>query len=195
MACVILNLISLLCLSGREPLDLKPLDMFSELGKMGHTITEADLEIIFADSLLQSNTQGIFYKLNDTSLYAQIKYVYIGRVNSCRTGGCSASSTPVLNVQNESESEYFDYYIFFDAKPSVLKVKVFNYMASHGQEITSKGWLKQFISYDGRTSLRVGKDIDAISGATISVYAICLDVETRSASLSTYCNKVSMVEF
>jgi Na+-translocating ferredoxin:NAD+ oxidoreductase RnfG subunit len=65
----------------------------------------------------------------------------------------------------------------------VVQVKVFNYQATHGQEITAKSWLKQFIGYQGQKELKVNKDIDSISGATISTYAITEDINKRSAIL------------
>ncbi|WP_234408600.1 FMN-binding protein [Marinilabilia salmonicolor] len=80
-------------------------------------------------------------------------------------------------------SEYFDYFILFDAEKSVQVVKVFNYQATHGYEITSRGWLKQFAGHDGSESLQVNKNIDAISGATISVQAITEDVQRQTSLL------------
>jgi Na+-translocating ferredoxin:NAD+ oxidoreductase RnfG subunit len=61
----------------------------------------------------------------------------------------------------------------------VKLVRVFNYAATHGQEVAIRKWLDQFSGYDGGKPLRVGKEIDAISGATISVYAIVADVSEK----------------
>lgn len=105
-------------------------------------------------------------------------YVYVGRVNSCRTGGCSHGQGPA-----EGAFEYFDYFILFDEGGVVRQVRVFNYQATHGHGITSRGWLKQFSGYDGSKNLEPGKDIDAISGATISVRSIANEVETRTREL------------
>ncbi len=97
--------------------------------------------------------------------------VYIGRVNSCRAGGCSGdNSSPIKSY------EYFDYIIAFDKDRKIKKIKVFNYQATHGQEITAKSWLKQFIYKEEVDHFAVNKNIDAISGATISVFAITNDV-------------------
>jgi Na+-translocating ferredoxin:NAD+ oxidoreductase RnfG subunit len=100
-------------------------------------------------------------------------------VNSCRAGGCSISGNTPANM----DSEYFDYYIFFDSAKTVKQVEVFNYQATHGYEITAKGWLKQFTGFSGKDSLVVNKDIDGISGATISVYAITSDVQEKTRML------------
>ncbi len=97
--------------------------------------------------------------------------VYIGRVNSCRADGCSIDN----NSTNKS-FEYFDYIIAFNKDKQIINIKVYNYQATHGQEITAKSWLKQFIHKENQVAFSVNKNIDAISGATISVYAITNDV-------------------
>lgn len=104
-----------------------------------------------------------------------VKYIFVGRVNSCRTGGCSLSN----NSTTDSNYEFFDYLVLFDKLKSILQVKIYNYQASHGHEITAKGWLKQFVGKDVNQSLEVNKNIDAISGATISVYAITIGIENN----------------
>ncbi|MCG8701745.1 MAG: FMN-binding protein [Bacteroidales bacterium] len=125
----------------------------------------------------QHYVQGKFFKINSDK--SQYKYIYTGRVNSCRAGGCSIS----VEQPMDAKSEYFDYFILFDSAKTVQLVKVYDYKATHGHEVTAKGWLKQFISYDGSKSLKVDKNIDAISGATISVYAITFDIELKTQIL------------
>lgn len=138
-------------------------------------------EIFIADSLKQRyKLQGKFFIIN--SNINQYKYIYVGRVNSCRTGGCSIS----IEQFNHSNSEYFDYFIIYDQNKTVQLVRVFNYQATYGHEITSKGWLKQFIGYNSNQSLQVDKNIDAISGATISVYGITYDIEMKTDILINY---------
>lgn len=122
--------------------------------------------------------RGSYFVL-ENSPENKYKFLYVGRVNSCRAGGCSISG----HTQSPGSSEYFDYFILFDSSKAVRLVKVFNYQASHGHEISVKSWLKQFIGHDGSEPLEVNKNVDAISGATISVYAITADVELRTANL------------
>lgn len=118
------------------------------------------------------------------TLYSQIKvfkiqaqsvtcgYVYINRVNSCRGGGCS------ITTDNEVEEfEYFDYYFVTDEKGIVQKVKIYNYQATQGHQVMSAGWLKQFIGFRGDQNLVYGKDIQAISGATVSATSLIHDIE------------------
>ena len=106
-------------------------------------------------------------------------YMYVGRVNSCRSGGCSVSNAANTN----GVSEYFDYFMVLNHQGEVQQVKIFNYAATHGYEVTAKGWLKQFIGYSGNNDLEVGKEIDSISGATISVHALTNDVNEKTKQL------------
>jgi len=126
-----------------------------------------------------SEIQGKFFRVLNDSEVSEVKYVFVGRVNSCRAGGCSISGNTPVNM----ESEYFDYCIFFDSAKTVKQIEVYNYEASHGYEITAKGWLKQFAGFSGKDSLEVNKNIDGISGATISVYAITSDVQQKTKML------------
>ena len=149
-----------------------------ELHKAGISDFSIVKELYIADSVKQQyRLQGKFFEIK--SDVSQYKYIYTGRVNSCRAGGCSIS----VEIPNDAISEYFDYFILFDNNKTVQLVKVFNYQATHGQEITAKGWLNQFIGHDGSEPLQVDKNIDAISGATISVYAITFDVELKTEIL------------
>ncbi|MBL7968270.1 MAG: FMN-binding protein [Prolixibacteraceae bacterium] len=135
-------------------------------------------EISILPSMAETNVlQGKFFELNSHN--QTCKYVYIGRVNGCRQGGCSNSSETSLM----ETSEYFDYFILFDSNLTVQQVKVYDYQASHGQEITNKGWLKQFQGYNGSRSLLVGKSIDAISGATVSAVGITTDIQEKTKLL------------
>lgn len=123
-------------------------------------------------------TEGRFF----TTVRPTTKYVYVGRVNSCRTGGCS------IGNEASGTSEYFDYFILFDERANVELVKIFNYAATHGHEVMAKGWLKQFVDYNNKTELIVGKDVDSISGATVSVHAITEDIQQKTHLLGKYLN-------
>ena len=137
-------------------------------------------EIAVPESLLVTHSlQGKFMALSGQKVNELKKYIYAGRVNSCRNGGCS---NPNFSKDLEP-SEYFDYLILFNADLSVELVKVYNYQATHGQEVTNKGWLRQFQGYDGSRILTVGKSIDAISGATVSVYTLTDDIQDKTLLL------------
>ncbi len=133
--------------------------------------------------------EGKFFIVGDHVSPNSSKYVYIGRVNSCRAGGCSVND----HRSSDQTSEYFDYFILFDASCIVRQVRVYNYQATHGQEITASSWLKQFIGYGSENAMNTGKKIDAISGATISVTAITYDIQDKTSMLKQIVQKTGMV--
>lgn len=159
-------------------IDFDSKSLLKELQKVSGTEHAGKKEIRIPEAIAaNSSIQGKFFELEQAA--NSCKYVYIGRVNGCRPGGCSNSS----DLGMLETTEYFDYFILFDVNTSVVQVKVYNYQASHGQEITNKGWLKQFQGYNGSRSLLVGKSIDAISGATVSAVGITADIQEKTKLL------------
>lgn len=165
------------CLKAQAGVDFHPKSLERELNKAnGGPVTLNELQGDPGE--VSGAVQGRFFAVSSPEPLA-VKYAYVGRVKTCRTGGCEIETDPPSNL----ESEYFDYFILYDPDGQVRSLKIFNYQATHGQEITAKGWLKQFTGYDGKSGLLVGKQIDAVSGATISVNAIASDVEYRTRML------------
>ncbi len=62
-------------------------------------------------------------------------------------------------------------------------MKVYNYRATHGHEVMGWGWLKQFIGYSGGKEMVYGKDIEAITGATISASALTANLQYQQNTL------------
>ena len=71
-----------------------------------------------------------------------------------------------------SKTDTFEYLVLFDPDLIIKKVNVLVYREDYGGEIGSNRWLKQFIGIPKNTNLIVGKNVAAISGATISVYSM-----------------------
>ncbi len=128
-------------------------------------------------SLAEQTTGGMFHEVICQG--KKIAAVWTGRANCCRSGGCSEEA----DTGTEVSYEYFDYYIIFDLTGKVRSVKIFNYQATRGEEVTAKSWLRQFAGYDGRKELRLGKEIDSISGATVSALAITNEVLEKTEIL------------
>jgi hypothetical protein len=139
-------------------------------------------EITLPGYLADQISMGRFYRVENSDNFNGILFVYIGRVISCRSGVCfnDQGSGP------KQTSEYFDYFIIFNVEGVVQLVKVYNYQATHGQEISAAAWLKQFNGYRSENKLDTGKNIDAISGATISVEGIIADVQQNTKVLSAF---------
>jgi hypothetical protein len=153
--------------------DLTDKSLRKELGKIEEIGLSEWKEMTVPESLM---VEGKFFQSGQGD---HEKFLYAGRVQTCRQGGCSAPSGAFSSVI----SEFFDYFILFDNSRAVQLVKIYNYEATHGQEVANKGWLKQFQEYNGDEPLIVGKNIDAISGATISVYALTSDVREKTIIL------------
>jgi len=127
---------------------------------------------LYNDILLD---KGMIYRVNSNKI--NLGFAYVGRIFSCRAGGCGMDDAPIELASIDEDFEYFDYFIIFDESLTVSKISVYNYQATHGHEVGGKGWLKQFIGYNGDEKLEYGKNIDSISGATISANAITYNVQ------------------
>ncbi len=82
----------------------------------------------------------------------------------------------VLSTEAKGRYDYFDYSIYFSEDLVVKGLIVTVYRSTHGAAICQKKWLSQFIGYDGG-ELNLGKEIDAISGATFSAESIVMDIQ------------------
>lgn len=86
--------------------------------------------------------------------------------------------------QAPSMKDIFDYVVLFNPDLSIKKSKVLIYRENHGRQIGSQRWLKQFIGIGIGDTLDYGKDIDAISGATISAKSMTKAVEKMLGRLA-----------
>jgi Na+-translocating ferredoxin:NAD+ oxidoreductase RnfG subunit len=165
--------------SSEEDIDYKPKMLLREIGNLpsgkDFHLKELAHPGIKTDSY---DLKGKFFEIicNENKIYT----AYVGRVNCCRSGGCSN----LVTIDFNGEFEYFDYFILFDSQNRIITTRVYNYEATHGAEITAKGWLNQFSGYDGTKNLRIGKEVDSISGATISVFGMVTDVQGKTAMLN-----------
>jgi hypothetical protein len=77
----------------------------------------------------------------------------------------------LISTHAKGRYDYFDYSIIFSEELVLLHIFVTVYRSDHGAAICQKHWLSQFEGYNGGI-LMIGKDIDAVSGGTISAHAI-----------------------
>ena len=68
----------------------------------------------------------------------------------------------------------------FDKNKKIKDISIIKYREPYGGEIGSKKWLKQFDAYNDSSNYKVGKEISAISGATISVHSISKGIRKLS---------------
>ncbi|MBL7903822.1 MAG: FMN-binding protein [Bacteroidales bacterium] len=160
--------------ASQSDIEFEPKQLKNEIQRLTGIINPAAEILNTPNPGYQPN--GRFYKYTNTP---PLQYAYVGRVFTCRAEGCSVA---VISA-SEPRTEFFDYFILYDSDARILSVRVYNYEATHGQEITAKGWLKQFVGFSGEKELNVGKDIDAIAGATISVHSITEDIAEKTRIL------------
>ena len=113
------------------------------------TFTVDDLQLEYKEFQAKS-VVGNFYNIFDSD--SLLGYAFIGTA--------------------PSKTDTFEYLVVFDPNLIVKKVNVLVYREDYGGEIGSNRWLKQFVGKARSTELTVGKNIAAISGATISVYSM-----------------------
>jgi Na+-translocating ferredoxin:NAD+ oxidoreductase RnfG subunit len=70
--------------------------------------------------------------------------------------------------QELGQHELIDFATFFDGAGKITRTEVTAYREGYGSEIRRDSFRRQFIGRDAHSHFRVGQDIDAISGATIS---------------------------
>jgi hypothetical protein len=90
----------------------------------------------------------------------------------------------LLSTSAKGRYDYFDYSVIFSHDQIVRKVIVTVYRSTHGAAICQKNWLSQFEGYKGGP-LQLGKDIDAVSGGTMSASSLVRDIERTHLLLSS----------
>lgn len=76
----------------------------------------------------------------------------------------------------------FSSLVVLDPKGAVLQVSITNYPASHGIQVTNRRWLNK-LRIDSESKLEYGKNVDALSGATISAQNLINGIENLRNSL------------
>lgn len=70
--------------------------------------------------------------------------------------------------------------VLFNQNGTILNSEIIKYREPYGGEISSKNWLKQFEEKSSLSQFKIGKNIDGISGATISVNSVTKGIKKLS---------------
>ena len=148
-------------------------------GLPGSAIKKMDktLETYFPDKKIQKNAiiltvaqqSALTFSLKDNNLFklesdgVVLGYMYISDARS--------------------KFDKFDYMVIFDPGLSIITTKVLVYREDYGGEITSKRWLSQFEGMGTGRQMELGKDIQYISGATISCNSITAGINQLSKNM------------
>lgn len=76
--------------------------------------------------------------------------------------------------------------VAIDPADRLKDVDILVYRESYGGEVAYEPWRRQFRGKSAADSLRVGREIRSISGATISVQAVTLGVKRMLADLTAW---------
>ena len=90
----------------------------------------------------------------------------------------------VGNVQGKDQPITF--LVAIDPTDRLKDVDILVYREPYGGEVAYEPWRRQFRGKSARDSLRVGKEIRSISGATISVHAVTIGVRRVLAQLTAW---------
>jgi hypothetical protein len=82
----------------------------------------------------------------------------------------------VLSTSAKGRYDDFDYCVVYSDGLVVKGVVVTVYRSTHGTAICQRKWLSQFIGYKGG-ELKIGSEIDGVSGGTISAISITEDIQ------------------
>ena len=77
------------------------------------------------------------------------------------------------------------YLTCFNMDGQLINAHIVKYREDYGYEVGNRRWLNQFLSLDASSDYKVGKNIDGISGATISVNSVTRGIN-RSAIIVEY---------
>lgn len=85
--------------------------------------------------------------------------------------------------QERGQHELIDFATFFDPHGNVTRVEVVAYREPYGEGIRAERFRRQFVGRNADSGFRSGRDIDVISGATLSTRAMSRAVQRATLLL------------
>ena len=148
--------------------------------------------IIFGIILL---SESVFSQISDR--YCRIAFSKIKKEYSIEPSFIeSVPATKDLRIftvkRNSSESDYlhickapakfstFIFYVLYNSdKKTIKQVSIIHYTENHGLKVKSRKWLANFVGLKAG-ELHYGKNVDAVSGSTISAKSIINKINSLS---------------
>ena len=165
------TILLILCITSIPLASAGEIDIKNVNAVLKKQLKTTDFSIVEIEVAQQQKVSGKYFSINSSNKETTIKYLYTGRVYTSR------------GHQSNENSDFLDYIVLFDSAKTVQYVKVLKLNSSHGEAVASAGWLKQFKGYRAGKMLTVGKEIDAISGATISTNKLTFDIQQKTRIL------------
>ena len=105
--------------------------------------------------------------------------IWVGRVHG------EPVAYAILDAQL-GQHEPISYAVLFDPRGSVLRVEITEYREAYGDGVKGEGFRRQFVGKNKDSSLKLGRDIQIVSGATISSRAITVGVRRDTILMHHY---------
>jgi Na+-translocating ferredoxin:NAD+ oxidoreductase RnfG subunit len=102
-------------------------------------------------------------------------YIYLYEITS---EGITVSYGLLDNVYGKTSPITF--MVLYDLKGSIISSGIIIYRERHGGEVQRRDWNEQFKGRDAASGFEIGKDIQSISGATISSNSVAKGVRKLS---------------
>ena len=87
------------------------------------------------------------------------------------------------------KSQPITFVVLFNADGTIVNSHIVKYREPIGGEVSHKNWLNQFSGRTKDSTFKIGRDINGISGATISVNAVTRGIQ-RSLFITDYLLKI-----
>ena len=82
--------------------------------------------------------------------------------------------------------EEFDFMIVYNTDLTMTVLNILVYRSDFGYQVSTRGWLKQFLDNPVGTAYTYGQNIDAISGATFSGKSLTDNLNRLNIMISSY---------
>lgn len=129
--------------------------------------------------VLLTKDQEIFQKKYDFNVKEKFWDIYVAKsIETSGAVGESYQTDGYALILNEIGKELpITFIVGIDPKGKVIAVDIMTFRESHGGGVKNKKFLSQYEKKTSQAPLMVGKDIVAISGATLSSRAITVGVK------------------
>jgi len=116
------------------------------------------------------------YQLDLIDIPSNISPKIINKTNFSSISNNNSIIGYALIDKANSKTYDFDYLVILNPKLEIINIKILIYREEHGNEISSKRWLKQFFGLSSKNKAILQGNINGISGATISVRSMTTEM-------------------
>ncbi|MFY0643417.1 MAG: FMN-binding protein [Bacteroidia bacterium] len=159
---------------GWYQLDIQPMHLKQMEKKVNKYFKAFSPSLESQDKWMLAN-EGIGYRIPVLSKEdSTLGYLHYRKAAACNFGGCVDTTCDKGSI---GFKEYIYYYAILDLDSNIQKLGILEYESNYGYEISSQAWLKQFYQQQPG-GFKLGKNVDGISGATVSVNAMIADLNS-----------------